>query len=104
MRFKLFGFGKKKKKNEEPTEEEYGSLREERNAESAEVDNIIKNHTYFERENVDLKNDAARIAYLERLRDTIMEGKHQCEEVKFEYGRVTSYLKDIIQSSLSFRI
>ncbi len=95
MRFKLFGFGKKKKKIEEPTEEEYGSLREERNAESAEVDNIIKNHTYFERENVDLKNDAARIAYLERLRDTIMEGKHQCEEVKFEYGRVTSYLKDI---------
>ncbi len=95
MRFKLFGFGRKKKKNDQPPEEEYGSLREERNAESAEVENIIKNHSYFERENVDLKNEPARIAYLERLRDTIMEGKHQCEEVKFEYGRVTSYLKDI---------
>ena len=95
MRFKLFRFGRKKQKKEQLPEEEYGSLREERNAESEEVEKIIKNHSYFERENVDLKNDPARIAYLERLRDTIMEGKHQCEEVKFEYGRVTSYLKDI---------
>ena len=95
MRFKLFRFGRKKRKEEEAPEEEYGSLREERDAESEEVEKIIKNHSYFERENVDLKNGPARIAYLERLRDTIMEGKHQCEEVKFEYGRVTSYLKDI---------
>ncbi|MEE3467110.1 MAG: hypothetical protein VZQ83_01590 [Eubacterium sp.] len=95
MRFKLFGFGKRKKKQEEIPEEEYGSLQEERAAESAEVEQILKDHVYFEKENVDLKDAPARIAYLERLRDTIMDAKHQCEDVKFEYGRVTSYLKDI---------
>ena len=95
MRFKLFGFGKRKKKKEESPEEEYGSLQEERAAESAEVEQILKDHAYFEKENVDLKDNAARIAYLERLRDTILDAKRQCEDVKFEYGRVTSYLKDI---------
>ena len=95
MRFKLFGFGKRKKKQEEIPEEEYGSLQEERAAETAEVEQILKNHAYFEKENVDLKDGPARIGYLERLRDTILDARRQCEDVKFEYGRVTSYLKDI---------
>ncbi|MBR6229855.1 MAG: hypothetical protein IKQ97_08980 [Eubacterium sp.] len=96
MRFKLFGFGKKKKKkNPLPEEEEFESLQAEREAESAEVEEILKERIHFEKENVDLKDSAARIAYLERLRDTILEARRQCDDVKFEYGRVTSYLKDI---------
>ena len=97
MRFNFFGLGKKKKKKQDRVaeEEEYGSLREERAAEAAEVDEILKGKVYFEKENIDLKDAPARISYLERLRDTIVEAKQQCEEVKFEYGRVTSYLKDI---------
>ena len=95
MRFSLFGFGKKKKKQKAQPEEEFETLREEREAESDEVDRILKSHTYFEKENIDFKNEDARLAYLTRLRDAILEGKSQCEEVKFEYGRVTSYLKDI---------
>ncbi|MBO4396170.1 MAG: hypothetical protein J5819_07480 [Eubacterium sp.] len=94
MLFRLFGFGKKKKKQITPPEEPE-DLRKEREEESEEVDRILKDRVYFEKENVDLKDDNARITYLTHLRDAILEGKHQCEEVKFEYGRVTSYLKDI---------
>ncbi len=94
MRFRLFGFGKKKKKQITPPEEPE-DLRKEREEESEEVDRILKDRVYFEKENVDLKDDNARMTYLTHLRDAVLEGKHQCEEVKFEYGRVTSYLKDI---------
>lgn len=48
-----------------------------------------------EKEKVNIHNDAARIAYLERLVEAIAEAKRQNEDVKFEYGQVTSYLKDI---------
>ncbi len=95
MRFKLFGFGKRRKKRAPDPEELSQDLNEERKAESAEVEQIIKDKVYFEKENVDLKDRQARLSYLERLRDTIMEARRSCEEVKFEYGRVTSYLKDI---------
>ncbi|MBO6107987.1 MAG: hypothetical protein J6P16_01125 [Eubacterium sp.] len=94
MRFNLFGFlGKKKKKEYKAAEPEDISLQQQEDA--AEVEKIIGDKLYFEKENVDLGNKSARIAYLERLRDTIMEAKRQCNDVKFEYGRVTSYLKDI---------
>ena len=48
-----------------------------------------------EKEKVDLRNDKERIAYLEHLCENIKEAKKQCEDIKFEYGQVTSYLKDI---------
>ena len=96
MRFNWFGLAKRKKKNKHlPEQEEFSSLQAERAAEEAEVDEILKEKVFFERENVDLKDDHARIAYLERLRDTILDARRQCDDVKFEYGRVTSYLKDI---------
>ena len=95
MRFRWFKFRKKNKESQPPEPEEFSSLSEERAAESAKVDDILKEPVYFEKENVDLKDTASRIGYLERLRDTIIDAKRSCEEVKFEYGRVTSYLKDI---------
>lgn len=48
-----------------------------------------------EKEKVDIRDDHARIAYLQRLNEAIMEAKRQCEDIKLEYGQVTSYLKDI---------
>lgn len=48
-----------------------------------------------EKEKVDIRNAQARIAYLGRLYEGIQEAKNQCENIKFEYGQVTSYLKDI---------
>ena len=32
---------------------------------------------------------------MEHLCENIKEAKKQCEDIKFEYGQVTSYLKDI---------
>lgn len=48
-----------------------------------------------EKEKVDIRNDAARISYLQRLYESIQEAKKQCADIKHEYGQVTSYLKDI---------
>lgn len=48
-----------------------------------------------EKEKVDLRNDKARLDYLGRLHEAILEAKNQCGDIKFEYGQVTSYLKDI---------
>lgn len=48
-----------------------------------------------EKEKVDIHNDKERIGYLEHLKESISEAKKQCENIKFEYGQVTSYLKDI---------
>ncbi len=60
-----------------------------------EVDRMVKEPITVEKEKVDISNDASRIAYLQRLHENILEGKRQCESIKFEYGQVTSYLKDI---------
>ena len=49
----------------------------------------------IEKEKVDLRNDSARIAYLQRLYEGIQEAKRQCGDIKYEYAQVTSYLKDI---------
>ena len=49
----------------------------------------------IEKEKVDLKNDSARIAYLQRLYEAIQEAKNQCGDIKYEYAQVTSYLRDI---------
>ena len=48
-----------------------------------------------EKEKIDVRDDHARVAYLQRLNEAIVEAKRQCEDIKFEYGQVTSYLKDI---------
>lgn len=49
----------------------------------------------LEKENVDLTNKTLRQDYIRRLYEGIQEAKRQCEEIKAEYGQVTSYLKDI---------
>lgn len=48
-----------------------------------------------EKEKINVRDDHARVAYLGRLYEAIQEAKRQCEDIKFEYGQVTSYLKDI---------
>ncbi len=81
-----FHWFRKKQKNQPENEEQESSLhdREER----LEQDKL-------EKEKVDIHNDAARLSYLQRLYEEIQEAKRQCGEIKFEYGQVTSYLKDI---------
>ncbi|MCR4604439.1 MAG: hypothetical protein K5639_00380 [Eubacterium sp.] len=91
----LFKRKRKKRDYEEELEQDDRTPAEARKEESAEVDEILSKKVSFEKENVDLKNAPERLSYLGRLRDTILEGKKQCDDVKFEYGRVTSYLKDI---------
>lgn len=49
----------------------------------------------IEKQNVDLTNRTLRLEYVQRLYDGIREAKRQCNEIKGEYGQVTSYLKDI---------
>ena len=62
---------------------------------SAHLQELERETIKVEREKVDLHNDKARVDYLERLYEGIQEAKKQCEDIKFEYGQVTSYLKDI---------
>jgi len=70
---------------QEPEEEPVSVLLQELEREPVKV----------EKEKVDLRDDKSRLAYLERLHEGIIEAKKQCEDIKFEYGQVTSYLKDI---------
>lgn len=62
---------------------------------SALLQELERETIKVEMEKVDLHNDKARVDYLERLYEGIQEAKKQCEDIKFEYGQVTSYLKDI---------
>lgn len=59
------------------------------------VEEISREPVKVEKEKIDVHNDKARLDYLGRLYDGITEARRQCEEIKFEYGQVTSYLKDI---------
>ncbi|MBO5489768.1 MAG: hypothetical protein J5972_07690 [Eubacterium sp.] len=79
-------FKRKKKKIEEDVLEKN---------DIAEVDRIVKEPVKVEKEKVDLNNRESRINYIQRLHESIQEAKRQCGEIKFEYGQVTSYLKDI---------
>ncbi len=54
-----------------------------------------ENKVVLEKVNVDLKNRAVRLDYIKRLYDGIKEAQRQCDDIKAEYGQVTSYLKDI---------
>lgn len=85
MAIKWFGRRKKEEPvlNGEPeSESERDSAREE---EKIELEKI----------NVDLKNKILRLDYIQRLYEGIKEARRQNEDIKIEYGQVTSHLKDI---------
>ncbi|MBO5488144.1 MAG: hypothetical protein J5988_14675 [Eubacterium sp.] len=85
-----FRFFRKKHQKEQQMAEE--SVQEE---DVLSVDRMIQEPVTVEKEKVDISNAASRIAYLQRLHESILEAKRQCAGIKFEYGQVTSYLKDI---------
>lgn len=82
-------FYKKKKREETATEERYPD------DDKKLLDEMEHQATKVEKEKVNIKDPNARRMYLERLYEGIQEAKRQCEDIKFEYGQVTSYLKDI---------
>lgn len=89
MAWKLFG--KKRKKITGELREEPGQRTDlEETPEEIQEEKIT-----LEKENVDLTNKTLRLDYIRRLYEGIQEAKKQCEEIKAEYGQVTSYLKDI---------
>ena len=83
MRFRLF-----QKKSTPPAEEAPQEP-------EVTVEQMVREPVKVEKEKVDISNDRARIEYLGRLHEGILEAKRQCGEIKFEYGQVPSYLKDI---------
>lgn len=90
MAFRIFG----KKKKQDPEKPLDAAEAEEHPAAGA-VPDVADEKFRTEKEKVDIRNDAARIAYLQRLYDAIQEAKKQCDNIKYEYTQVTSYLKDI---------
>lgn len=48
-----------------------------------------------EEESFNLNDPEQRIAYMARKKEQIQEAESECENIKFEYGEVTSHLKDI---------
>lgn len=83
----------RKKKNDLVADAAKESINEEQP--SALLQELEREPVKVEMEKVDLHNDKARLDYLGRLYEGIQEVKRQCEDIKFEYGQVTSYLKDI---------
>lgn len=59
------------------------------------LDELEREPIKVEKEKIDVRDDHARVAYLGRLYEAIQEARRQCDDIKFEYGQVTSYLKDI---------
>lgn len=82
---------KKVIREEQPPEQ----TAEAQKQESELLEELKSQPVQVEFEKINLKDDKARLAYLDRLYEAIEEAKRQCGEVKFEYGQVTSYLKDI---------
>lgn len=87
-------------KNEEgePLEEmlqsgEYKTEAEE--LDSYLIEELEKQPVQIEFGKANIRDTKERIEYLERLSEAIGEAQKQCGDVKFEYGQVTSYLKDI---------
>lgn len=83
----------RKKKNDLAADAAMESINEEQP--STLLKELEREPIKVEMEKVDLHNDKARLDYLGRLYEGIQEAKRQCEDIKFEYGQVTSYLKDI---------
>lgn len=95
MKFHFFG-RKRNKEEQRGGEQPDAALQETEGKEpDVSVDHIIQEPVKVEKEKVDIHNDRARLEYLGRLHDAIKEARGQCEDIKFEYGQVTSYLKDI---------
>lgn len=91
-----FHFFRKKREKAIREEQEKNTIPDTRQTdEMAAADQIAGEPVKVEKEKVDIHNTEARIAYLQRLHEAIQEAKRQCEDIKFEYGQVTSYLKDI---------
>lgn len=87
---KLWSLFRKKKKNvAEAATEDLQAIS------SKLLEEIERQPVKVEKEKIDIRNSQARVEYLGRLREGIQEAKRQCEDIKFEYGQVTSYLKDI---------
>ncbi len=72
-----------------------GAGREETSGLPEKPDMKGETEVKLEKINVDLTNKTLRIDYIQRLCEGIREAKRQCEEIKGEYGKVTSLLKDI---------
>lgn len=100
MSFKLFGKKRRKKGKRgeevasEAVEQVTGGIRRE-GEEEAQTPNVAEETVKLEKENVDLTNKILRLDYVQRLYEGVREARRQCEEIKSEYGQVTSYLKDI---------
>lgn len=94
MGLKLFGRNKKNKQKEQREQQDQRELPDESNFEDS-MQGKPEEKVKLEKENVDLTNKALRLDYIQRLYEGIREAKRQCEEIKTEYGQVTSYLKDI---------
>lgn len=73
------------------------SMEEEnvQDAESPMLAELSRQQIRVEKEKIDVRDAQARVGYLGRLHEAIQESKRQCEDIKFEYGQVTSYLKDV---------
>ena len=82
-----------KRKNNQAADAAMEDVNEEQP--SALLKELEREPVKVEKEKVDLHNDKARMDYLGRLYEGIQEAKKQCDDIKFEYGQVTSYLKDI---------
>ena len=93
------GFRWFRSKNKEKGDQQLAAEAEMENgteAEGVEKDlEAVPEQIKLEKEKVDLTNKPIRLDYIQRLYDGIREAKRQSEEIKAEYGQVTSYLKDI---------
>lgn len=97
MGLRLFGrtrASKQRAKDEQRKQKDERELRDGSGSEQLAQDKP-EDKIELEKENVDLTNKVLRLDYIQRLYEGIREAKRQCEEIKAEYGQVTSYLKDI---------
>lgn len=70
-------------------------MEQEDSEEMAELELSKEEEIKISPEKIDLNDRDSRIAYISYLQEQINTAKRECEDVKFEYGQVTSYLKDI---------
>lgn len=95
MAFHLFDRKKNSEPEEQPEQQPSESQGEVVQEWSLKTPDISDKALKIEKEKVDIRNDSSRIAYLQRLYEGIQEAKRQCDDIKYEYAQVTSYLKDI---------
>lgn len=65
------------------------------NAQETPSEVLPEEEVRVEKENVNIHDRAQRVAYISHLHEQIQEAKRECVDIKFEYGQVTSKLKDI---------